>query len=1110
MAKDLLSYDNIVEISRMSVEEYRTAYKEKKADDDAIQRIIDRYKIAVTEASSYQKTWASLVSDSEESYDAMYADSLDYLKNNAGVTEEQWDEAYNASVSDNYATGSSGMDFENITIPAGDDNISIDWSEMQTMKKTQLSDGKFVRYAPSDDFDENAEIGESRNICGGTITYLGKKSVTYNRGNEYEKDGIIGTWANKHAATVSGNNFITGDNRTNMVHYEGVLGSFDYDANEFNLGYWETEVNGNKISVPVLHYVNDGATVNGFNKTYDGFLDGEHITIPEGIKSMDYMFADTGIRTMPEIPDSVESAHCAFMDCKELYDGCKSAKNDSGIYAGKLTSKSNLKDTSWMFAGCDNMRNYFSSISKSTVDGRYMYAECKSLGWDGETINENGEMENSFVMPDLNNLRHADAFWLQNMFDGCDDAVIKKIAEYLNVNPEDLKNGKGLASEWTDSDGVHHNRYDKLIDGSYNAALEQDISMETERGKILQLIDKNGKGLTGVASDTAGLASMGAQITRSGTLSDDSVWAKFRQSDFEATFESGNEFGEILNRAIPAVGTYAISKSLLNKMTNGEHKGIATMGAVALAAVPQIVGVGNTLTPMLDWTANAVGKDNRVGRFLTGLSDKLKGNVTYQTAVSELNVDETFETVQDSAVNYAENQVARLMTATGENDTIVALEYDVSADMKKNGELLAKDANLLFIACEPEENLKSTVTDSVMQTSLSALQGKMDLAIQDAGSDSEKLESLRETYSGYYMTLLYNLDAYDNAAKQKLDSVYATDPELKAQATNGLEKVMRCAAHPLYAQMQELQEHWQNTYGEPFFTDKQLNDETQSTKTMPITGLGTFNEFDPAKNYADQSDTYVEKLQVYQEALTNALATAASQEEIDAAYASYYETAYGWALDEAEAHGVILDKRGAQTTSEKNSFVTQLALLEAAKTTKLAQDGASSEDTTQSSGEITETTTETVTEEAETSEDTSSSTETHAAGTATESAPLPETVTVYEDGVMFDETYYAAANPDVVQAVGTEKNDLYTHFIAYGMAEGRPGYEGDAGQTLPAEYTEEILAEYRESMVRLTQEHADEQAAIAEKRAAQADAEGLSGETEEAEKTDASDAIAFI
>lgn len=1078
MAKDMISYSDIAKIAQMSVEEYRSSYGGRNDSDETIQGIIDRYKRAVTDTSGYKTTWSDLVSEAEKNYDEMYENSLDYLKMKAGVTDAQWDEAYNASVSDNYATGGQGMDLENITIPAGDDGVKIDWSELQTMKKTQLSDGSFKKYSPSDTFDDSSEIGETRNICGGTITYLGKKSVTYNRGEEHAWYDIFGH-LHANAGTVSGNNIITGDNRVNMVHYEGVLGSFDYNADEFSLGYWESEVNGNKVRVPVLHYINDGEVTNGLNRTYGGFLSGEHIKIPDGLKSLDYTFADTGIQTMPVIPDSVESAHCAFMDCKSLYDGCESSKNDSGIYAGKLTSRSNLKDTSWMFAGCENMRNYFPSMSRDTVDGRYMYSECKSLGWDGETLNEKGEMLTSFAMPDLNNLRYADAFWLMNMFDGCDSAVIAKMAEYLNVEEGALKDGGGV-SEWTDSEGTHNNRYDRLIDGSYDKNLEQYISDNTARGKILQLIDRDSNGLTGVASDTANLASMGVQITDKGTLSDDSVWAKFRQSDFDATFKTGNEFGDLLNHAIPAVGTYAISKSLLNKMTNGNHKAIATVGAVALAAVPQIVGVGNTLTPMLDWTANAVGKDNRVGRFLTTLSDKLKGNVTYHTAVSELNVDETFESMQESASGYAKNQVARLMTRTNHQgeDVLVASEYDISADMKKNGEYLAKDANLLFIACEPEENLKMTLTDSVMKTSLAALKEKMDLELRAAGSDSEKIESIRETYSGYYMTMLYNLDAYDNSAKQNLESIYATDPELKAQAENGLGKVMRCTAQPLYGQMHDLQEYWQATYGTAFFTDKQLNDPEKSTQSMTITGIGSFNKFDPEKDYSDQSDVYIQKLETYQAALAQAVSTASSQEEIDAAYASYYETAYGWALDEAEAHGVILDRRGAQTTSEKNSFATQLALLETAKTAELEAAGNDAgDDASGTAGQ----------------EEASTGTAGHQTGTAAsrEEDVLADTVTVYPDGVMFDETYYAASNPDVVKTVGPDKNALYTHFIAYGLSEGRPGYEGDAGQTLPADYTEEILAEYRESMARLAEEYASRQAEIAEKRTAQAAAEGL-------------------
>lgn len=952
MAKDMVSYSKIKEIANMSLDEYKSAYGNGGGlfgigakSDEELQAIIDRYHDAVNRKNEYATTWDSLVQEAEDNYNDMYEHSLKYLEMNSGITDEQWEEAYNSSVSDNYATGSvSGLDFENVEITSGDDNVPIDWSEMQTMKKTQLSDGHFVRYAPSDYFDDSAQIGDSRDICGGTITYLGKKSVTYDRG-EFSKDGLF--YVNHWGAASYSNLGPILDQRTNMVHYEGVLGSFDYDANEWSLGYWEAEVNGNKVRVPILHYNNDGKSENLLHMTFDGFVDGEKIKIPEGLKSLDYTFADTGIKTMPKIPNSVESAHCAFMDCTELERGSASSKIGSGVDEGKLLMPENLKDMSWMFAGCTHMQDYFADLGKNVVDGRYAFSECKSLGWDGQTI-EDGKMVTSFKMPDISRLRNANPFWLQNMFDNCDDAVINKINDYVSDHGD-------FTSEWTDEDGNHHKTYDKLVDGSYDTSLEQDISSETSRGKILQLIDKDSKGLTGVSSDTAGLATTGVQITDSGTFADNSLWAKFRQSDFEATFDKGNEFGTILNHAIPAVGTYAISKSVLNSMLDGKHKLASTIGAVAVAAIPQVVGYGNTLTPVLDWTANAVGPETKAGKFLTEFSNKLKGAVTYQTAVNELNADETFETFQKSAKNYAENQVARLMTSEnyeGE-DIVIATKFDVSSDMRSNGKLLGSDANLLFIACEPEENLKNTLSDSIMKTSLEAINDKMDLELQGAGEDTEKISEIREKYSGYYMTMMHNIDAYDNAAKQELENRYAVDGELKAQATNGLEKVMRCTTQPLYESLYNLNKEWEDKYGEPFLTDKQLNDNELSTRTMDITGIGTFNDYDPEKDYADHSDIYVEKLASQQQALVNAIADATSQEEINTAYAAYYESAYGWALDEAEAHGVVLDKRGALTSSEKESFARYVEQVEQDQIASI--ESTESEAETDSASEITDT-----------------------------------------------------------------------------------------------------------------------------------------------------------
>lgn len=1102
MAKDMISYDKIQKIAKMSVDEYRKAYVNEgllgipwlfgdNVSDEEIQAVIDRYKDAVDSSSEYTKKWSSLIDTAEQSYDEMYKNSLAYLEASSGITKEQWDYAYDASVSDNYATGDmDGVNLDNITIPAGDDNIEIDWSELQAMKKTKLSNGSFKEYTPSDNFDDSSEIGETRNICGGTVTYLGKKNVTYDRGDTVsliKRFGAAGAWK----MPLLGDMVDFFDQRTNMVHYEGVLGSFDYDANEFSLGYWEQDVNGTKVRVPCLHYINDGAqeSLGGFS--FNGFLDGEHIKIPEGLKSMDYMFADTGIITMPEIPDSVESAHCAFMDCKQLVDGCDSAKKDSGINKGHLKTLSNLTDTSWMFAGCEDMVNYFPTMSESTVDARYMYAECSSLGWDGLTINDEGEMENSVKLPNLSSMRYANLFWLQNMFDGCDDAIIEKCAEYLGVTKEDFKEGniEGI-SEWTDEDGVHHNRYDRLQDNSYNKDLEQEITDATARGKILRMIDKDGKGLTGVASDTGNLASYGVQTTETGTLADDSVWAKFRQSDFSETFNTNNEFGEILNRAIPAVGTYAVAKSVLNKATEGKHKGIATIGAIAVAAVPQIVGFGNTLTPVLDWTANAVGPGTKVGTFLTGLSDKLKGNVTYHTAVSELNVDKTFEGVQDSAVKLAANQVGQqLMLKTqydGDSSMLIATRFKFDENMRSNGKILAHDANLLFIACEPEENLKNTLSDSIMSTSLEALRDKMDQELTAAGNDADAIKAVRDKYSGQYMTLLSNLNEYDDAALTELESVYTSDPELKAQAMNGLEKVMRCTAKPLYEQMAELQTEFQEKYGIDFLSDKQLNDSEESTKSMGITGLGTFNDFDPNKNYSDQSDVYVEKLEVYQKALVEAVQNASSQEEIDAAYASYYETAYGWALDEAEAHGVILDKRGAQTSAEKDSFAEYIAKVES-ETQADIKNAVTNSENQQNDSNNPSSGTETA------------SAENHAASVAAfKNSDLPEIAKVLPDGVIFDAEYYAKTNPDVVQAVGNDFNNLYTHYIAFGVEEGRAAYEGDSGQKLPADYTEDVINEYKESFGSTCEAYTAEQIEKASERAAMV---GISdADTEAAEK----------
>lgn len=927
MASSQYTYEQIREMADMSVDDFKKKYGNGSflglggKSDTTIQNILDAAKSAKEQYDNVTSGWEGIMSEAQSSYNDMYRESLKYLTTTANVTDAERDSVYQASVSDNYADGTviDGQTLENVTIDSGD-GTQVDWSETQTMKKTKLSDGSFKNADSSgvefDDFSGDP-VGTTKSVAGGTITYLGVAQYAPLEFVDVDDKNVIKT---KDYTPINDTQ------RGTIVHYEGYLGSFDYNTRDFEIAYYETEVNGNKISVPTLHYIGDeGVGVMGASGKV-GITDGSKIKIPEGLKNADYMFAgNQNITSMPELPDSIESAHGMFMDCTGMTKACGAALDADGNI--KMPSK--LKDISWMFAGCSQMTQSFGDMGEEMLDARYAFADCKKLGYVAEN-GADGEMNNTFTVPDMTHLRYANAEYLRNMFDGTNPEINKKITAYLDANGD-------FGSSYTLADGSHNNDYDKLVDGSFDNNKELLIAEESSRQAILRMIDKNAKGTTGVDADTEGLISESVRLTDDGTFADDSTWAKFLQDDFTGTYHQDNQFGEILNHAIPAVGTYAVSKALLNKMTNGKHKAISTIGAVTLAAVPQVVGFGNTLTPMLDWTANTVGEDTKVGKFLSDLSGKLKGvDVNYSTKVEELDADKTFEAMQDSAVNFAAKQMSnplktQIMPVNGEEKSVITIAaFDATKYMAENGKKIADDANLLFIACEPEENLKNTMSEGIMKTVTDSLHAKMDAAVSAANGDPEKLQAVAEEYSGYYQTLLYNLSAYNDAAVEEVGNQYMNSPELKAQAMNGLEKVMRNTAEPLYSEMKSLQDTWKKEYGIDFFSDKQLNDNSDklSIENANIAGLGKFADYDPNKDYSDQSDAYVEKLEVYQKALVEAVQNASSQEEIDAAYASYYETAYGWALDEAEKHGVVLNKRGAQTTAEKDSFAEYVAKVE--------------------------------------------------------------------------------------------------------------------------------------------------------------------------------------
>lgn len=151
-----------------------------------------------------------------------------------------------------------------------------------------------------------------------------------------------------------------------IVNYNGSIGSFIYDDNEFSvctdergefLHYKGREIDGNLINVP------------------DGIVDGKSLfentdivsqpKLPVSLKNMDYMFM--GCENMiqaGDIPEGVESSQSAYSYCTKLeygaympdsikhgdfmYDGCTSM-----VSAGHISN--NLQTADGMFAGCGNL-----------------------------------------------------------------------------------------------------------------------------------------------------------------------------------------------------------------------------------------------------------------------------------------------------------------------------------------------------------------------------------------------------------------------------------------------------------------------------------------------------------------------------------------------------------------------------------------------------------------------------------------------------------------------------------------------------------------------------------------------------------------------------------
>ena len=639
------------------------------------------------------------------------------------------------------------------------------------------------------------------------------------------------------------------------VKYEGDLGTFEYDSSEWALGTKTVTdaASGVSTKIPILRYIDKDNSWTPGDQVYGG-----NITIPEGLKSLDYSFdGNKDLETVPKIPDSVETAHAAFKGCTKIERAAKNAKTGEhssagdvvtgicasaggaavtgaalgttvgpfgtvagtvagtvvgigtgiagAVYAGTKAEEdgkggtwempAGLKDATEMFSGCTNLTEAYGKAGENLQVTRGMYYNTEKLGTD-ETANKFG----SEAITDLT-----------------ESNVSKTAAQgmYTGSNNDILPDLEGNYSKYYDEDTDTLNRND------VSAETKKEVSEANQSLKEFDAV--NGVESNDMTAQTDGLASSGTVKTKHGTK---------KTTDIKEQNEKSNELddmGNLLDRGAVSLGEFW----LLKKVTgNTLIAGVATFGLQAIGILPK------SMKPVLNAVTGFVGKDSTVGKALTNISDKLgndeassKNKTKSEKHLSEADQkqdakekdksDKTRSTVDERV----KSDMSSVKTAASSDK---ALNIDKS--MSANGKKIVNDGVLLTAANKGATDTEITDIQTMMNTSAAALEEKA----QKMADSSDNLSSKdKKALSEQCMAVMNGLDAYDNSAVSEIEKKYGVNTENAKKATDGLGKVMSSATLPFIDAIKDMDSKYD------FLSDK----DKKALSKMEITGVTKYDDY---------------------------------------------------------------------------------------------------------------------------------------------------------------------------------------------------------------------------------------------------------------------------
>ena len=646
------------------------------------------------------------------------------------------------------------------------------------------------------------------------------------------------------------------------IKYEGELGTFEYDSSEWALGTKTVTdaASGVSTKIPILRYIDKDNSWTPGDQVYGG-----NITIPEGLKSLDYSFdGNKDLETVPKIPDSVETAHAAFKGCTKIERAAKNAKTGEhsstsemktgaavgsgvgvvgGLVAGfKIGATAGTAVTPGAGTAIGGVIGAVSGVVAGTVGGAVagsgtdgkggtwempsglkdateMFSGCTNLteayGKAGENLQVTRGMY--YNTEKLGTDETANKFGSEAVTDLTESNVSKTAAQemYTGSNNEIMPDLEGNYSKYYDEDTDTLNRSD------VDAKTKKEVS---EVNKSLKEFDAvNGVESNDMTAQTDGLASRGSVKTKHGTK---------KTTDIKEQNEKSSEFGDagnLLDRGAVSLGEFW----LLKKVTgNTLIAGVATFGLQAIGILPK------SMKPVLNAVTSFVGKDSTVGKALTNISDKLgndeassKNKTKSEKHLSEADQkqdakekdksDKTRSTVDERV----KSDMSSVKTAASSDK---ALNIDKS--MSANGKKIVNDGVLLTAANKGATDTEITDIQTMMNTSAAALEEKA----QKMADSSDKLSSKdKKALSEQCMAVMNGLDAYDDSAVSEIEKKYGVNTENAKKATDGLGKVMSSATLPFIDAIKDMD----NKYD--FLSDK----DKKSLSKMEITGVTNYDEY---------------------------------------------------------------------------------------------------------------------------------------------------------------------------------------------------------------------------------------------------------------------------